>query len=141
MAMNATYTLAEANRLVPLLRSIAGEIVERRAEKRLLRRLREQLGTARTPEGLRTAVQAIDSRLTGLDAGISTARHEFEELGLEVLRMSPLTIHIPGRTLDGPVVFCWQIDEDEVHHGHLLGEEESARRPLQLRNQDGGQAA
>ena len=118
---------------------MAGEIGERRAEKRRLRRLREQLGTARTPEGLRTAVQAIDSRLNRLDAGISAARLEFETLGLEVLRMSPLTIHIPGRTLDGQVVFCWQTDETEVHHGHLLGEEESARRPLQLR--DGGQAA
>ena len=67
------------------------------------------------------------------DIGIERASHEVECLGLSLLRQNPLTIHFPGRTRTGSVVFCWQEGEDSVCHGHAVGEEEEPRRPLKVR--------
>ena len=59
----------------------------------------------------------------------------FDELKRNYLGPStnPLTVHIPGQSRSGPVVFCWEEGEDSVCFGHPLGEEQEARRPLKLK--------
>ncbi len=143
--MKRTYTLAEANQALPLVRAIAAELAERRSERRALRRQRELLEGAQTPEGLRDELAELDARIWEHDEALARCRHEFEELGMTVLRTNPLTIHIPGVTgttgkaaAEGTgtapaVVFCWQEGEAAVGHGHPLGEEEDQRRPLRVR--------
>ncbi|MCB9885534.1 MAG: DUF2203 family protein [Planctomycetes bacterium] len=139
--MKRTYTLAEANLALPLIRAIAAELVERRIDRRALRRRRELLEKAQTPEGLRGELAELDARIWEHDDAIRHCRAEFEELGMTVLRTDPLTIHIPGQnrlgprstTTNGTVVFCWQEGEDSVCHGHPVGEEEDQRRPLRVR--------
>lgn len=131
--MKRTYTLAEANRAMPLVRAIAAELVERRSERRALRRRRELLEGAQTPEGLRDELAELDARIWEHDEALARCRAEFEELGMTILRQNPLTIHIPGQSRTGEVVFCWQEGEDSVGHGHPLGEEEDQRRPLRVR--------
>ncbi len=139
--MKRTYTLAEANLALPLIRAIAAELVERRIDRRALRRRRELLEKAQTPEGLRGELAELDARIWEHDEAIGRCRSEFEVLGMTVLRTDPLTIHIPGQNRLGPkstttkdtVVFCWQEGEDTVCHGHPVGEEEDQRRPLRIR--------
>jgi hypothetical protein len=131
--MNRVYTLPEANAMLPLLRAIAAEIVERRARRRDLVQLREQLESARTPEGLTQNLAALDAEICEQDEALRTCRQELEDLGLAILRQSPLTIHIVGRSRSGPVVFCWQEGEQGVNFGHALGEEEDHRRPLRIK--------
>lgn len=135
--MEPSFTLTEANRLLPLLRSISAEIEERRAERRRLTKLRDDLNAAQTPEGVQHALLEIEDRLFDSRTAIDVALHEFEALGLSVLRSSPLTVHIPGQTQRGPIVFCWQPGEDRIGHGHLVGEEDDPRRPLKVRTADG----
>jgi hypothetical protein len=131
--MKARYTLKEANQLLRLVRSIAAEVVDRRAERRRLFRLREDLETARTPEGLTSSIADVEARLFDEKLALELALRELEQLGLTVLRLHPLTIHIPGRTQRGPIVFCWQEGENSIGHGHAPGEEEDPRRPLRVR--------
>lgn len=131
--MKRAYTLPEANAMLPLLRAIASEIVERRARRRELANVREELEAARTPEGLTQNLAALDSEVYEQDEGLRQCRQELEDLGLAILRQSPLTIHISGRSRSGPVVFCWQEDESEVRYGHAAGEEEEQRRPLRIK--------
>ena len=131
--MNRIYTLPEANRVLPLLASIAKEFVERRALRRSLHREREQLETARTPEGLRGELSELDIRISDQDDGLATCRREIEDMGMSVLRTNPLTVHIPGQSRSGPVVFCWEEGENTVCFGHPLGDELEARRPLRLK--------
>lgn len=141
--MKRTYNLTEANLALPLIRAIAAELVERRIERRALRRRRELLEKARTPEGLRDELAELDARIWEHDEAIARCRSEFEDLGMTVLRTNPLTIHIPGQNRLGPtkpngstadtVVFCWQEGEESVCHGHPVGEEEDQRRPLRIR--------
>ncbi|MBP8301171.1 MAG: DUF2203 family protein [Planctomycetes bacterium] len=49
------------------------------------------------------------------------------------MRTNPLTVHIPGQSKTGAVVFCWQEGEGAVCYGHPTGQEKEQRRPLQIR--------
>lgn len=130
--METRYNLADANHLLPLLRAIAAEIEDRRRERRELTRMLDELRSSHTPEGLEDSIAELESELFRNGEATNDALSEFEHLGLTVLRSAPLTIHIPGRTQRGPLVFCWQAGEEGIGHGHLLGEEEDPRRPLRV---------
>lgn len=134
--MSRSYTLTDTNSLLPLVRAIAAEIVERRSERLELLRRRERLEAAYSPEGFSGALADLDARIYRLDEGIENACRELTDLGLTVLRTNPLTVHFPGTTRTGPIVFCWQEGEDRVTFGHPSGEEEDPRRPLKLRVSD-----
>lgn len=131
--MMRTYSLPEANQALRLVRSIATELLERRTDRRALARQREELEAAVTPEGLRSELAELDARIWEHDEAIGRCKSELESLGMTVLRTNPLTIHIPGQSKGGRVVFCWQEGEGSVSHGHPVGEEEHQRRPLRVR--------
>ena len=129
----AQFTLDQSSALLPLVRSIGDEIVERRGQKHRMVRIRDELESVATPEGVTGSLADLDARIFEHDTGIRHAVEEIEDLGLSLLRLNPLTIHFPGRTRTGNVVFCWQEGEDSLCHGHALGEEEEPRRPLKVR--------
>lgn len=131
--MEQRFTLKEANEAVPLLASIAREIEERRAELRELHRQHAALEKAQTPEGLDGAIADLEARLHEVERGLRDALTELKEFGAHVLRMTPLTVHLPGRTRNKDIVFCWQVGETQIDHGHPEGHEEDPRRPLQIR--------
>ena len=100
----ARRNLTEARTLIPLLRSIATEIRERRSELKELEDLREALvsGSGRkSNEGFISATQDLDASIAGANRGIEGALKELDALGLEVPSVLPLVIHIPGRTSRG----------------------------------------
>ncbi len=130
--MKRSYTLPEANQVLKLVRAIAAELLERRTARRTLAKQREQLEAAETPEGLRGELAELDARIFEHDEGLSRCRLELEDLGMTVLRTNPLTVHIPGTSRSGPVVFCWQEGESSVCFGHPPGQEEHQRRPLRV---------
>ena len=129
----AEFTLDQCSALLPLVGAIADEIVERRGEQQRLVRLRDRLESTNSPEGLTNSLSELDARIFELDSGLARSIAELENLDLKLLRVDPLTIHFPGRTRNGEVVFCWQEGERSVCHGHAIGEEEEPRRPLKVR--------
>lgn len=131
--MKRAYTLPEANQILRLLRAIAVEFVERRASRKQLGRERDQLEHAHTPEGLSQELAELDARIYEHDEALFACRKEIEGLGMTVLRTNPLTVHIPGQSRSGPVVFCWEEGEGDVCFGHPVGEEMDQRRPLRLK--------
>jgi hypothetical protein len=134
--MRPKFTLAESNAMLPLVKAIAREIVERRTQRKHLQQMRREVEEAATPEGLAHALAELDARIFELDDGIRNSGSELGRLGLTVLRPQPLTIHFPGRSRGGDLVFCWQEGEDSVRFGHERGEEEDPRRPLRVRSSD-----
>ena len=131
--MKRLYTLADANRVLNLVRTIAEEIVERRATLRTQHRRRQLFESCNTPEGMTSTLANLDLRIREEEEAIATCRTELEDLGMTVLRTNPLTVHIPGQSRSGSVVFCWEEGEDSVCFGHPVGEEEEPRRPLRLK--------
>lgn len=131
--MNTRYSLLEANAILPLIRVIGKEIVERQRVRRALLRQREAMEEARSPEGFTMALSDLDARIFEQENGFQHATRELEALGLSILRLSPLTIHFRGQTKRGKVIFCWEEGERAICHGHPAGDEEEPRRPLRLR--------
>lgn len=129
----ARLSLDQSTAILPLIKSVADEMIERRTERRNLSRMRDKLEHATTPEGLTAALADLDARIFEHDHGIARATDELEQMGLTLLRLNPVTIHFPGCTRTGKVVFCWQEGEMSVCHGHAIGEEEEPRRPLKVR--------
>ncbi len=132
--MQTPYTLARANSLLPLVQAIVAEILERRSERRMLRKQIEGLENAQSPEGLCLSLSELDARLATAEEGTERARKELEGMGLVVMRMNPVTLHFPGISRDDKLVFCWQEGESKVCYGHAVGEEEDPRRPLRVRS-------
>lgn len=132
--MRRTFTLAETIALLPLVKAIALEVIERRQTRRRLQQQRYEMEGAATPEGLAVALSNLDAEIFAHDEGIRKAGQDLLGLGLTVLRTQPLTVHFPGRTRTGDIVFCWQEGEEGVCYGHPIGQEEDPRRPLKLRS-------
>ncbi len=135
----ARYTLDQSTTILPLVKAITQEVIERRKDRRRLVRTRGELEAAATPEGLKHALAELDATIFEHDGALEHSQSELEELGLTVLRLNPLTVHFPGRTRTGNVVFCWQEGEASLCHGHAVGEEEEPRRPLKVRIVDSGE--
>jgi len=100
----------EAKSLLPLLRSIAREVRERRSEIQRLEALREELDYASltSPEGFAATLQDLDNELRLHQRCLDLAICELYALGLEVPSVEPLTVHIPGTSNGSKVVFYWQ---------------------------------
>lgn len=133
----ARFTLDQTTALLPLVKAVAKEIVERRTARRHLVRSRDVLEAAQLTGSQaseqRPSLAALDARIIEHDEGLARSQQELESFGLTILRLNPLTIHFPGHTRTGNVVFCWQENEETVCHGHAVGEEEEPRRPLKVK--------
>src|SRR5688572_19753637 len=111
MASLNPFSLDQANQLLPLVKKIATEIVERRKVRQELDSIRKILESAQTPEGLTRALSDLDAHIFEQDEALCFCQRELSVLGLKVLSIAPLTIHFPGRTRTHKVVFCWQEGE------------------------------
>ena len=132
-----SYTLKLANELLPLLQSIAAEVRSLRTERRELDRMVKELeeeDQTNTPEGVESSLTEAQFRLRELTWQLRRCEQEAQALGLTVQNMNPFTIHIPGQTRSGELVFCWEEGERTIAHGHELGEENEPRRPLRIRS-------
>ena len=134
--LTRSYTLKLANELLPLLHSIAAEVralrTERRELDRMVKELEDEEG-ARTSEGVESSLTEAQFRLRELNWQLRCCEQEVQTLGLTVQNMNPFTIHIPGQTRSGELVFCWEEGEGAISHGHETGEENEPRRPLRIR--------
>ena len=138
--MPKSFSLTEARATLPLVHSIAREIVERRLALRRLRRRSEEMKRSGSPEGMSIALSDLQTQMHAIDSGLHRACCELTDFGLQILRITPLTIHFPGRTQDDPVVFCWQEGENEIQFGHKCNEESDPRRPLRVRDASGAES-
>ncbi|HLU40737.1 MAG TPA: DUF2203 family protein [Planctomycetota bacterium] len=129
----SSFTLNQANDLLPLVKAIAAELIERRTERLRALKLKEELEASRSPEGLSQAIADLELEIARHDEAILAGRKELEGLGLTVLRMHPLTVHFPGQATAQTLVFCWMEGDACIDHGHLVGEEDAPRRPLRVR--------
>ena len=109
--MQERKDLSEARSMIPLLRSISCEIRERRIALARAEALRSELlerASKSTNEGFIIALQDLECEIATCRRGIDSALTELNSLGLKVPCIRPLVVHIPGRTSEGDVVFCWE---------------------------------
>lgn len=129
-----TYDASEANRMLPEVRALVGQIVELSA---LLPELTDEVRIAqyrrsRVDSGQDDADKA-ESSLTALrstETDLAGALDQLERLGVQL--KDPVTGLVDFFSYrDGELVeLCWQLGEESVAHWHRIGEGFGGRKPL-----------
>lgn len=114
-----TFTPAEANRMLPLVRRIVADIL---AAGRELRRL--------APDGL-----APESRVPEVDRQMQRLKdlvNELEQLGCQYKdwNFDVGLVDFPARIEGRDVLLCWRSDEPEIRFYHGLEDGYTGRRPI-----------
>lgn len=120
-ANEASFTIQECNDLLPLVRAIAAELIERREIYGILVRKQRKLEHSDTPEGLTSALASLDASVWDQENGILRACREIASHGLALQTLNPVVVHFPGVEKD--VVHCWREDEPRITHQHGRGDE------------------
>ena len=115
--MNNRFTPERAERLLPILRSIAREIGER---SRAIERLESALASATTrPRGADVRARAVSAELAHQRRELRFAQRELARLGCALDEDHPLRIRIPGE--DGTLAggYTWSPAEDAPRRNEL----------------------
>ncbi|MEP7086350.1 MAG: DUF2203 domain-containing protein [Gemmatimonadota bacterium] len=117
--MKKTFTLADANRTLPLISRIVRDLVERYPAWRELVEEYELLTSSQRADAPDPRLAQLERQVTALAREIDGYIHEVTELGAEV--RSPLDsglVDFPG-TYDGrSIFFCWKLGEEVIEHWH-----------------------
>jgi hypothetical protein len=129
-----TYTIDEANRLLPEVREAVGRIVQLTAflpdledQLRVAEYRRQRPNAEPTDAGAhREATQQLDSARLEL----ASAVRQLESLGVQLKDARTGLVDFFAYR-DGEVVeLCWKLGEDAVRHWHRIGEGFPGRKPL-----------
>jgi len=107
-------TFAQCSALLPLVRAISDELIERRTRFRELRNTRRALERSYSPEGLSVALADLEERILEHEDGILRACEELSGHGLVVHRLSPLVVHFPAGPRGAEPAFCWRENDPVV---------------------------
>lgn len=125
------FELDEAERMLPLVRSIVKGMVDDHVERRrVLERLDALDSEAGDPterqvrRGLRREADALTEKLV-------EAAGELTELGVELKGLDPGLVDFPALK-DGEIVYlCWRCGEDRIAFWHPLETGFAGRRPVE----------
>jgi hypothetical protein len=124
------YTAARANRALPLVRRIVGDLVQQVARWEEAVRQVELASHDNVLEN--TESERWQREAQRLAGEIEGCVHELVELGVEVRALDTGLVDFPG-TLDGrDVYFCWLLGEAAVTHWHERDAGFGGRQPLPI---------
>lgn len=132
----APFTVAGANRTLPLVRVIVADIValykdvsERRERLQSLQKRRARKPT-RSDDPYVEEVAAIESDLEKDADRLQDFVEELSKLGVELSDPSDGVVDFPT-VMDGtPAFLCWKLGEPEVAYWHRSDTNASTRQPL-----------
>ncbi len=130
------FTVAGANRTLPLVRAIVADIVtlyndvsERRERLQSLQKRRTRK-PARTDDPYGEEVAAIESDLEKDADRLHDYVEELSKLGVELSDPADGIVDFPT-VMDGtPAFLCWKLGEPEIAYWHQTDASASTRQPL-----------
>jgi hypothetical protein len=129
--MKKTFTLADANRTLPLVSRIVRDLVARYSAWRALVEEFELLTSSQRADAPDPRVAHLERQITALAKEIDGYIQEVTELGAEVRDPHDSgLIDFPG-THDGrSIFFCWKLGEDVIEYWHERGGGFAGRQPI-----------
>ena len=127
------FTLDEAQRILPLVKSIVRGIMEDHAVlQQKATELRDQKRQATTSIGrsVRGAGKALSHEVEELTARVNEAIAELEALGVEFKGYELGLVDFPARRNDEVVYLCWKHDEERIAFWHTLEAGYAGRQAL-----------
>lgn len=132
VARRKYFTVEEANRMLPLVRSIVQDIVQVAREVLETRQRLEQIRRGRPG----TSTQAHEEELIEMEramerdaARVEEYIDELQQLGVEFKGFEGL-VDFPAWMNGREVYLCWKLGEPEVAHWHELDAGFAGRQPL-----------
>ena len=128
--MRASFTVDDANRTLPLVRRIVGDVVRdywRWQEK--IREFEEVAADRKLGEPNETA-DRLENEAQQLARDIDGYIAEINELGVQMKGFDTGLVDFPGEIDGRPVLLCWQLGEESVQYWHEENAGFAGRRPL-----------
>jgi hypothetical protein len=126
-----TFTLAEANRTLPLISRIVRDLVSRYPSWRELVEEYELLTSSQRADAPDPRVTLLERQVAALAREIDGYIHEITELGAEA--RSPLDsglVDFPGVHEGRSIFFCWRLGEEAIEHWHERDGGFAGRQPI-----------
>lgn len=130
MNMKKTFSLEEANRMLPLVRKIVQDIAE---TFRALQNMQEELAalSARASTENQARLNHLQQSLESSVEKLEDLLSELESLGVELKDFSKGLVDFPSRRGGKPICLCWMLGEDSIRFWHTLEGGFAARAPLE----------
>ena len=123
------FTLAEANRSLPLVTRIVRDVVNSHERATQLQSKIEESSNAKESLGLQ---QQLDSTLERLQDYVD----ELGVMSIELKDYETGLIDFPGRHQGRDVYLCWKLGEEKVTHWHELHAGYAGRQPATKLQED-----
>jgi hypothetical protein len=124
-----TYTIEEANALVPQVRAILLQIaVEQHRLEAAHAEMHRQLSEDGDPEAARAASRS-EAEVTEISEGIHSLMEHLAALGVQLRDSEMGLVDFPGQRDGKPVWLCWRLADPEVAHWHTSAEGFASRKP------------
>ncbi len=132
-----TFTLEEAQSLLPLVESLLKRAIEsKRAAEETESRITELGRRIHLSGGMRVNVAEAGKQHAELQAHIARVREslaEIDTIGVQVKDVETGLLDFPCRVDDEVVLLCWRMGETTIEHWHTVEEGFKGRRPLDER--------
>ena len=134
-AATRTFTVEQANKMLPLVRRIVRDIVDTHRAWSTAVKAYEQAATWTRADSQVSALTPLEKEVHRLAAEIEGYLGELRELGVDFKGFEQGLVDFPGER-DGRVIcLCWKLDEDEVRYWHEVADGYAGRQPLGSRGQ------
>ena len=132
-----TFTLEEAQSLLPLLESLLKRAIKgKRAAEEIETRISELGRRIYLAGGMRVNVADAGKQRTELQMLLERVREsiaEIDAIGVQVKDMDTGLLDFPCKVDDQVVLLCWRMGEPSIEHWHTMEDGFKGRRPLDER--------
>jgi hypothetical protein len=131
------FTPRQATQMLPLVKSIAQDIVELTNEIQQTKERLWLLGAVKITresqeEIYASEVSSINESVNKMELQLISCRQELIDLGLVIDRIEEGYVDFPAHRRNEPIYLCWEIGETEVRNWHRHDQDCQHRSPLDL---------
>lgn len=130
-AATRTFTVEQANRMLPLVRRIVRDIVDTHRAWSSAVKAYENAATWTRADSQAAQLTPLENDVRRLATEIEGYLGELRELGVEFKGFDQGLVDFPCER-DGRVIYlCWKLDEDEVRFWHEVTDGYTGRQPIE----------
>jgi hypothetical protein len=125
------FTLAEANRTLPLVKRVVQDIASLYPGwKDLVSRYELIAAKARPDWGESPEQLGLKSQIDDVARKINACLVELEQIGCEFKGFEEGLVDFHGKLDDREILWCWKLGEDRITHWHELDAGFAGRQPI-----------
>jgi hypothetical protein len=121
------FTLAQANRTLPFVTRVVGDLVAKAAEYRKLEERRREVAQR---GGVAAEKDQVERGISRVEGDLERLAAELTPIGCELKDLEKGLIDFPARMGDERICLCWKAGEERIDFWHTLDGGFAGRRPI-----------